>query len=378
MRGTGPDLAAVDALLCACVSGRPAPWPAQPPADLADALVDRARFHRLPALLVGVLRRPQSTTDAWPPAVVGWLADLARRQAALEMLQGREIRRVLSALLDAEVRGVLMKGTALAYTRYAAPHLRPRADTDLLGSVRARERAETVLLSLGYVRAPRIAGSLVEYQVPYFRDTRSGLRHVFDLHWRVFNRQVLAERFPFGELAAYAVPAPRLGEGARALDPVDAILVACLHGPAHHRLEVRPLVEFHDIHLLANGFDSADWAELRQRATRRGVRRLCLHGLRATERRFGTAIPVEVADALDSTDARAEPSARLLITARDPFFEDLRALGSWSRRLRFLREAAFPSADYIRDHYGVRARSLLPLLYLHRGVSGLWRRGIAR
>ena len=108
------------------------------------------------------------------------------------------------------------------------------------------------------------------------------------------------------------------------------------------------------------------------------MRRLCLHGLRAAERHFGTAIPDDVAGALSSTDACAEPSARLLAGAGDPFFEDLRALGSWSRRLRFLREAAFPSADYIREHYGVRARSLLPLLYLHRGVSGLWRRGITR
>ncbi|UCE84677.1 MAG: nucleotidyltransferase family protein, partial [Deltaproteobacteria bacterium] len=299
-------------------------------------------------------------------------------EAVSEMIRSGELARALCALAAAGMRGVLMKGAALAHTIYASPCLRPRADADLLVHERDREAAERVLARCGYTRAPRIAGKRIEYQAPYYRDAH-GLRHVIDLHWRVFNRQVLADRFPFDELAARAVRVPAIAEAARALDPVDALLVACLHAPAHHRGQRRPLVEAYDAHRLASDFAPDDWRELARRAAARGVRRLCLRGLREAQRRFGTALPGHVVDAFSDADSERERSARLLGAGRsDPFWNDVRAIPGWTGRLRFLYEAAFPSAAFVSHQYGVRSRALLPLLYLHRGVTGLFRRSLAR
>jgi hypothetical protein len=56
----------------------------------------------------------------------------------------------------------------------------------------------------------------------------------------------------------------------------------------------------------------------------------------------------------------------------------VRAIPGWAGRLQFLYEAAFPSAEFVGQQYGVRSRALLPLLYVHRGVTGLFRRSVAR
>ena len=53
-------------------------------------------------------------------------------ESAIELLRKHELVRVLEALARAEVATLLLKGTALAYSLYPAPTLRPRADTDVL------------------------------------------------------------------------------------------------------------------------------------------------------------------------------------------------------------------------------------------------------
>ncbi len=54
-----------------------------------------------------------------------------------------------------------------------------------------------------------------------------------DVHWRLNNSQVLAKVLAYPELAARSTPLPALGASARALAPVDALLLACIHRAGH-------------------------------------------------------------------------------------------------------------------------------------------------
>ena len=60
----------------------------------------------------------------------------------------------------------------------------------------------------------------------------------------------------------------------------------------------------------------------------------------------------------------------------DDFLSNLRGLPRWRDRLQFTREVLFPSGDYMFASYGLKRRAtrsaLLPALYLHRNVRGLW------
>ncbi|MEE9606229.1 MAG: nucleotidyltransferase family protein [Myxococcota bacterium] len=363
---------AIDELLAASLAGRSADWPRAAPPDFEEAFLERVRFHRTHVLLYaqGV---SGSRSAGWPDSVRGRIAELARAEIVGEMLRSRELARVLGALADVGVESLLLKGAALAHTTYRSPALRPRVDTDLLVRDAHRERAERTLVKLGYARATRIAGSLIEYQAPYFRDGPHGIRSVLDLHWRVSNRQVLASEFPFDELAACSVAVPQLGSAARALAAADAILVAAVHGPAHHRGQERPLIWLYDVHLLASALGARDWEILVERAARRGLRRLCESALVEASDRLGTRLPARALAAL-RTDA-VERAARLLDPgAADLFWQDVAAIGSWRKRLRFLVEAAFPSPAYLRARYALRSSLALPFAYLVRGVVGLARR----
>jgi hypothetical protein len=362
-------------MLCACLRGEVPFWPRSAPPEWEARFVDRARFHRAHVLVHDLLSAPDA--PPWPVAVVERLAGFARAEAVGEMVRSHELARVLDALADGGVRGVLMKGAALAHTVYASPSARPRVDSDLLIPEARRELAEHLLVPLGYTRAPRIAGSLVEYQAPYYRDDVSGQRCVVDLHWRVANRQVLASRLRFDDLAARSVAIPALCANARALDPVDALLVAALHGPAHHRGQDWPLVWSFDVHLLASGFAPGDWSSLVTRARRCAVRRLALAALVAARGRFGTPLPAAIADELAA--AGREASAGLLRGRGQGYlWEDLRALPGWGPKLRLLREMALPDAAYLRARYGVRGRARLPIVAAHRVVRGLRRLGLGR
>ena len=48
---------------------------------------------------------------------------------------------------------------------------------------------------------------------------------------------------------------------------------------------------------------------------------------------------------------------------------ELRAVRGWRQRLGWLREHAFPSADYMLRKYGTQQRWLLPALYLRRALG---------
>jgi len=361
---TCADRARADGLVRARLRGLPAPWPSPAPPGLARAVVERAVHHRVHALL----HRSRPAASGWPAAVAEPLAALARMEALGEMLRTRELARVLRALAERGVPSLVWKGAALAHTLYAFPSLRPRDDADVLVRRADRERAQAVLRELGYARAPRVAGELVEQQAPFLRDDRLGCRHVVDLHWRVWNRPVLRD-LPLEELRTRSRPLPALGPAARAPDAPDALLLACVHAFAHHAGQDRPLVWSWDGVLLARTLDPAGWDAFAGRAARRGVRGLCAAGLEDA-RRLGAPVPPRVLAALAA--GPEEPSARLLRAGPARLlWEDWRAWPGLRRKLRFLRELALPDADYVRRRSGARTRTALAGAYLRRAAARL-------
>jgi hypothetical protein len=180
-------------------------------------------------------------------------------------------------------------------------------------------------------------------------------------------------------MAARAVPAPALGASARVPATVDALLLALIHPVMHHRNQ-RRLLWAYDVHLLARGLGPRDFRELVAHAMDKRIAAVCTQGLRGAQEWFGTVIPREVAVHLAAAPLGEQPTAAYLTPARTWSSEtaaNLRGLARWSDRLRLFREIAFPSPTYMRQVYGVGGsglgRALLPALYLHRGVRGVWR-----
>jgi Uncharacterised nucleotidyltransferase len=303
------------------------------------------------------------------------LHDRARSAAARDLFIQRDMRAVLDVLIAAHVPALVIKGSALAYSVYERPWLRPRTDTDLLIRFDDFEAASRQLEACGYVRSVALtSGTLVSHQVAFERVDDHDVRHVIDLHWKVANPQVLAEALTFEDLWRDRRPAPALGPSARVPSVVGSAVLSCIHRLAHHQGHER-LIWLYDLRLLTRRFGAAEWDELRRLSCDRGVAGLCLDGLLRARDLLGADLSSAVETALRLA-APGEASHHYLegtVRRRDVLTSDLEALPSWRDRLRLLREHAFPPAAFIRQRYGVKNTWLLPALYVHRIVTGAYK-----
>jgi hypothetical protein len=294
--------------------------------------------------------------------------------AASDVVRESELRGLLGAWQSAGVQTLLMKGAHLAYSIYTRSDLRPRLDTDVLIAPAARADAEAVLLSLGYEASRHVSGELVSHQASFVKRQGIATLHAVDLHWKVANPQLFADALVFDELWADRTPLPRLSPAAHGLSRPHALALACVHRVAHH-YDSPCLIWLYDIHLLATAMASEAWQRFVGLAQSRGISRIVRQGLTLTSHTFGTVVPDEVWMSLQHAhDPESEDAtAAYLQRTRRPvenLVADMRALPSWSKRIRLVREHLFPSPQYMREVYAPASRAPLPVLYTRRVLRG--------
>jgi hypothetical protein len=370
----------------------------------ADKLLARARYHGLVPLL------HQALTDAKPPETPAdegyswterearaaaatarggqsWIAAAVREESMAnvmwELAHRAELKRVLTGFTMMGVAPLLLKGAPLSFTHYSHPALRPRGDTDLLVASAERQRAEAALDRLGYRRGTGVTGKFVSYQADWSRRDSHRIEHHLDLHWRISNSQMLARRLTYEEMVATAEEIPALGPHARAPGAVHALLFACMHRAGHANVPYYSdgvprqggdrLIWLYDIHLLLTAMTDEQRDAFAEMASAKGLKAVCRQGIEATQRAFGTAVPLTLAKALEHSGP-PEPTEQLLRGGRlQQMWGDVRALDSWSDRLGLLREHALPGRSYMAQKYPNARLRWLPILYARRAWGGLRR-----
>jgi Uncharacterised nucleotidyltransferase len=344
-----------------------------PPAPLgvdAAALIAAASRHRV-LLLAGWTLRAAGTLEDWPSAFITAFQQAERQAIVVDGVRHAELVTVLAELSAAGVRVVVFKGAALAHTHYPAPHVRVRADTDLLVAASEVRALEDVLGRLGYVRPAETSGRLVSYQSHYYKIDRHGVTHAFDVHWRISNLQALADRLTFQELWDHRIPLAALGSSAVTIDDVHALLVALVHLAGHHPGS-RNLLWVHDLHMLASRLTPEEMRQVQEIAGARGLGPLAADGLALARDWFGQASVDPIIDALRARGPRQDDAMVL----QGPWTQarvlrlDLDALPNWRARGRLIREHLLPSTHYMRARYGVRSNLLLPGFYVWRVLCG--------
>jgi hypothetical protein len=158
---------------------------------------------------------------------------------------------------------------------------------------------------------------------------------------------------------------------------VHALILACIHRIAHHQHEDR-LIWLYDIHLLAGSMSCAEWTELGQLTLDTRLQEVCRCGLQRVRHGFATVLPQDIMVQLKISDRPlvhlpGTPLRRSHPRRLHRLVAELRALPSWRHQWQLLWEHAFPPAAYILHRYATTRRSMLPMLYLRRGICGLWR-----
>jgi len=310
------------------------------------------------------------------PALRQRIQGEAAAQAARSALAAADLRRVLEALHAHSVMPVIIKGAGLAHTVYRRPDLRPCLDADLLIPAGAIDAAHDVFRTLDAEYLPHVTGTYVMSQFHYLTTDAVGNRHVYDVHWRVVNRLAFAGALSYEEAAADAEPLTPLGPFARALSPVHALLIACVHRAAHHAGDDR-VIWLVDIHLLANALSERQQDAFVALVGARGLSGIACAALRMTEATLDCDASRRLVGRLAATAMNdgglASTYLRTDRTRAVDAFNDVRALRGWRARARLLGELACPPRAYMREVYAPNSRAPLVALYLGRLVAGLWR-----
>jgi hypothetical protein len=356
------------ATIAAAIREPGAPLPLAAASD-AGALVDAASRHRV-LLLLGYRLRAAGQLAAWPSEFQDRFRAAERLAGAVDAARHAQLERVLSALDASGVRALVIKGAALAYTDYPAPHVRTRCDADLLICSDDVPAAEQTFSALGYAREQETSGRLVSHQRHYALRDQFGVAHLFDVHWKVSDRQALADTLSFEELWATRVAVGALGPAAATVSADCALLIALVHLAGHHPGS-HDLLWLYDIHLLAGRLTAQEIVAAQHRAIERGIGALARDGLMDAWRTFGGAETKVLADAIGPAQVDSQPGFwRQPSRLADIMRRDLEALPTWRARALLLREHLLPPTSYMRAKYGVGSKLLLPALYAWRVIAG--------
>ncbi|WP_460733862.1 nucleotidyltransferase family protein [Lysobacter tyrosinilyticus] len=299
------------------------------------------------------------------------LAVRARDEVARSLFSTHEIARIAGVLDSQGFRTLLLKGHAFARWLYPKPYLRVCGDIDLLFESREEaNRAATALQSLGYALA-FLPGSLT-YEMSCRLMVDGQLLSELDLHCRLVNQQIYAERLGFDELWTASMSLAGLPASVRGLSPEHALLHACLHR-AHDMGLRRPdrLKWLYDIHLLMARMDAAAWNAFTLLAQAKGLCGICLRSLQDAREWFGARLPADAAETMAHAAQAEQLDARRIDDWRYIQWQGFKALPGMRARLRWLYERLLPTRSHLQELHGEDAPWLV--LLFRRVGRGFWR-----
>jgi hypothetical protein len=297
-------------------------------------------------------------------------------QAAFELVAELDLRHLLNAFAQIGITPLLLKGTPLSHTLYPEPGLRPRCDTDLLLSEADREKAAGLMKKLGYAPLHEAQVDYINTQMSYSKKTAQGFSCCYDIHWQMSNcNRQFSRDFTGGKLFENAEAIPALGENARTLSKVDALIFACFHRAGHFSHSGDRLIWLYDIHLLCQALTAQEVAKFYQRAKDLQISSLCADAINITQSWFGTVCPEELKLFVQER-AENEAAAQLLGSGRRDGIRkhallELKDLSSWQERFSYIMQNAFPPAEFMLWRYSKKKKLTLPWLYAQRFAEGL-------
>jgi hypothetical protein len=230
------------------------------------------------------------------PSQIRALIATGSAMAGLHRHQRQEpgIRLALTTLRDAGCSPVVLKGVALAYSRYPSPENRSFSDIDLLLPESQLERANRALQEAGFsVVDDGTVGPGHQHLPPLVAPHQAiGV----ELHRALFDS---ACPFPLNprDLLPRAVPLDVLGIPVRELDPTDALLHICAHLSYGHRYARYPLRSLADILVLSRSKE-INWPGFVARARGARMDGAVVWPLALARSWLGAAVPIWVCRSL--------------------------------------------------------------------------------
>jgi len=289
--------------------------------------------------------------------------------AANETLKKTALIELFDAFDEAGLSCVLFKGSALAYTLYPQPWLRPRSDSDVLINPKQIDKFAAVFSRLGFEKQFAIEGKYVSYQSSFSKALAGQSTVHIDLHWRINNRQSLSKSYTVEQLSRDGQTLPTLANNTVAPNHVDSLLIASLHRLGHHQSEER-IIWLYDVHLLANSLERSQWQTLVKKAQDKRLCAVTLDALQTSNHWLKTELPDFVIEGLQTNQHEI---SRIFLQRDLPewryFLSDLASMPSLRAKLGLMRENIFPNPNYVKQQMNSNSAVAAYIKRFIRGVK---------
>lgn len=355
--------------LCALIRGDSVNWPSSFNTGFYDSLLGEARNHGVDALVCHLLK-PMDCWDELPEPFKNGLLQSLRGSAVTELIRARDLVDLQAAFDQAGISALLLKGSALAYTHYAEPYLRTRADTDIFINLADIKQVRRVFREQGYEFRGWIYKS---HQFDCFKPDFGGGAINYDVHWRSNNSPEFARVISHSEAWEESVQIPELAAW-HTLKPQLALLQACIHWAGNPGEFADRLNWLYDIHLLISDMSESELLEFAQKAVNQNMQGVSLEAFAKTCSAFQTIIPDNVIQVLSAPTKTNSLRQRFSKSQLALILDDLIKIPGLVNKLDLIREFLFPPGEYLLSRYEKSGRWWIPILYFRYVILGLFER----
>ena len=288
----------------------------------------------------------------------------------------RQLQEIIEAFLERDVRVLVLRGPALAFSLYPDPAMRPSSDLDLLVMPNNVVQAREILEGLGYTcMSKRFEVARDFFREECFIDQENwGNKFPVDLHWVHWELHPFfrgSEEVGIEDLfqRAWKVETPTLTF--ETLHPVDYLIHSAIHLVMIHRNQMR-LSWIYDTALLAQYLQVPDdWEILQERSVAWRARLPLEQCLKMAQAWAGLELPDGFDDFSTWPGPTEDESAVWADTLQHHWVTILlkRSLANPSllvKKIPSLLSLLFPHPDMVRVCYPTSSNWLLPVSYVRR------------
>jgi hypothetical protein len=345
-------------VLAALVSQRLSPHDV--PSDRWEEIIALAYKHELGPMLLWVIRQSGlEDSPLWRP-LIRQARVTGVRQLRFECAQAE----VQTALDQAQIPAIWLKGSALARTVYPRPSLRPMGDLDILVPYAMQEQALQTVTSIGYHFYSNEGKLLADtnelgQKLTHHYHLRGGIDDsvILELHFRLLgvdqtllSLEHLAWFWPQTETVLDKTNRYTI------LRPEAHLLYLCAHAILQHGEYRSNLRQYFDLNQLVQ-HHTMDWDLILKQAVIFRWGYVVERALTLAVGYFGTPVPDEVFQKLEALSASDKNTARAFHLqdngARWERMRTILAQLSFREKLQMTRQVVFPRRTYMYTRYHI-------------------------
>lgn len=363
------DLGAIDNLYRECQERR---------------LFEFAQEHECASIVASRLKVLNKLTPQWNNAIDEWKYRLSQRFEALDGL---------AAALKAEnIPLIALKNAGIARAIYPYLEECPMGDFDVLVKKSDFVRAHEIVMKQGFdlgfraentIEDEGVQAGLLSGGTEYKKDLVDD-KLWLELQWRpIAGRWIAPEVEPQAdELFKTAMPVE--GTDIMILDPVSNLLQVCLHTAKHSYVRAPGLRLHTDVDRIVRAYPELAWKSFLERVTDMRVKVSVYFSLVIAAAVLNTPVPIDILEDLREDIPKRQHDFILAAIEKAGLFHPLAHKFSRPKYLMFAAmlfdspkaclHSAFPSADYMKEHYNLNSSCELPICYAKRFAHLIFRR----